>query len=149
MSTERRPDPDELLARVKEAETRQTRGKLALQGMEVEVRGVQQRPGLIGQRFRKARMRVSQRGNARPWFIRASSVTSVGVSRVRSYGTDTEKRPGEATVCSPTTAPLATILIRSAAFDSRSLRSRSMTIRSAGIPNGNKKRAFLPRVESS
>ncbi len=28
MTTERRPDPDELLARVKEAETRQGRGKL-------------------------------------------------------------------------------------------------------------------------
>src|SRR5690349_17462269 len=30
MSTERRPDPDELLARVKEAETRQARGKLKI-----------------------------------------------------------------------------------------------------------------------
>ncbi|HSE06974.1 MAG TPA: sensor histidine kinase KdpD [Methylomirabilota bacterium] len=30
MTTERRPDPDELLARVKEAETRQTRGKLKI-----------------------------------------------------------------------------------------------------------------------
>jgi two-component system sensor histidine kinase KdpD len=30
MTTERRPDPDELLARVKEAETRQARGKLKI-----------------------------------------------------------------------------------------------------------------------
>ena len=30
MNTERRPDPDELLARVKEAETRQARGKLKI-----------------------------------------------------------------------------------------------------------------------
>src|ERR1041384_8141101 len=30
MSVERRPDPDELLARVKEAEIRQTRGKLKI-----------------------------------------------------------------------------------------------------------------------
>ena len=30
MSTERRPNPDELLARVKEAETRQARGKLKI-----------------------------------------------------------------------------------------------------------------------